>query len=162
MCLPAVPLAIAAYASVAASVASVAAQTMSARAQSSALQAQANERSKEITAQASQQLGTRALQARVDQGRAEVAGGESGLAGQSYESSLNDISQRASIDKGTIETNAKFGQISNIQDENAAASRINRPNPLSSGLQIAGSVAGASGSYYNQTGQYLFSNSMKI
>jgi hypothetical protein len=152
MCLPAIPLAISAYASIAASVASVAAATMSARAQSDALSKQAQQRSTEITPQASQQMGIRAQQARIDQGRAEVAGGESGLSGNSFEAQLSDVAQKASIDEGTITQNARYGQLSNTNDFNAAASRINRPNPLSSGLQIGGSVLDQTAQFSKQNG----------
>jgi hypothetical protein len=86
-------------------------------------------------------MGIRARQARIDQGRAEVAGGESGLQGQSYEANINNIQQQSSNDIGTIKTNTANQQLSNVNDTNATFSRIQQPNYLGSALAIGSNYA---------------------
>jgi hypothetical protein len=135
-----IPAAMLAYATIASTVAATAAAKIAANKQADALSTQAQVRANQITEQASAQLGVRARQARIDQGRAEVAGGESGLTGQSYEANLNNITEQENTDRGTILTNANNSLISNTQDEMAAGSRIQQPNYAGAVLGIANQV----------------------
>ena len=125
-------------------VASTYAAKKSADAQTSALGAQAPERANQISEAGSAQLGIRARQARVDQGRAEVAGGEAGVRGNSYEANLGNISQQQKTDSGTIETNVSNQQLSNQTDTNAVFSRIKQPDYLSAALSIGGDAENSS------------------
>lgn len=115
----------------------------SADSQADALGVQGQQRADQINATGSAQLGIRARQARLDQARAEVSGGEAGLKGNSYEANLSNIASQANNDKGTIEANTKNNIASNQNDISAAFSRIKQPDYAGSALTIAG--AGYSG-----------------
>lgn len=134
-----------AYMAIASAVASTAAAQYTANKQTSALKTQAQARSDQITIAGSAQLGVRARQARIDAGKAEVAGGESGVQGQSYEAGINNISQGQKMDSGNIEQNTLNQQKSNTQDTLAVASRITQPNYLGAALQIGNAGMGLSG-----------------
>lgn len=128
------------YMAIASTVASTAATAYTANKQAAALTSQAQTRSDQITEAGSAQLGIRARQARIDAGKAEVAGGESGVQGQSYEAGINNISQQQKMDSGNIEQNTLNQQKSNTQDTLATSSRISQPNYLGAALQIGGSA----------------------
>lgn len=136
----------------ASAVASTATTAYTANKQASALTKQGQERSNELTASGSAQLGIRARQARIDAGKAEVAGGESGVSGQSYEANINNISQQQKMDSGNIEQNTLNAQKSNRQDVLATSSRIQQPNYLGTALKIGGAAYGAFKSPDLQTG----------
>lgn len=129
-----------AYVAIASAVASTAATAYTANKQGDALKTQAQARSDQITEAGSAQLGVRARQARIDAGKAEVAGGESGVGGNSYEAGINNISQQQKLDSGNIEQNTLNQQKSNTQDTLAVASRIQQPNYLGAALQIGGAA----------------------
>lgn len=129
-----------AYIAIASAVASTAAAQITASKQAKALTAQGQERSNEATEAGSAQLGLRARQARVDAGRAEVAGGESGVQGQSYEAGINNTKVQSNLDSGNIEQNTLNAQKGNTQDVAATSSRITQPNYLGAALQIGGAA----------------------
>jgi endonuclease/exonuclease/phosphatase (EEP) superfamily protein YafD len=124
--------------------ASTAAAAVAAKQQAVALGRQGQARADQISVAGSAALGIRARQARLDQARAEVSGGEAGIKGNSYEANLSNISQQANMDKGTIEQNTKNNQASNQQDVNATFSRIQQPNYAGAALQIGSTYANSS------------------
>ncbi len=130
-----------AYLAIASAAASTAAAAVSAKQQSDALTKQGQARADQIGAAGSSALGIRAQQARLDQARAEVSGGEAGIKGQSYEANLSNIASQANNDRGTIEQNTKNNQASNLQDIAATGSRIEQPNYLGAALKIGGGYA---------------------
>jgi hypothetical protein len=138
----------AAYLAIASAVATTAATAVAAKQQAVALGRQGQQRADQISAAGSAALGIRARQARLDQARAEVSGGEAGIKGNSYEANLSNIAQQANNDKGTIESNTKNNLDSNQTDINATFSRIQQPNYAAAALSIAGSYANSN---YNQT-----------
>ena len=137
MCEP-ISASTAAYLAIASTVVGTASTAIAAKQQAVALGRQGQQRANEISAAGSAALGVRARQARLDQARAEVSGGEAGIRGQSYEANLSNIASQANNDKGTIESNTKNGLASNQQDINATASRITQPNYSGAALQIGG------------------------
>lgn len=151
-----------AYAAIASAVASTAAASYTAHKQASALTQQGQVRSDQETEAGSAQLGLRARQARIDAGRAEVAGGESGVQGQSYEANIGNISQQQKMDSGNIEQNTLNAQKSNTQDVLATSSRISQPNYLGAAMTIGGQANNLSsgvqtGSQYSSS-QYINAN----
>lgn len=133
-----IPAAVAMWTAVAGTIATTAAQAVAAKQQAVALGRQGQQRADQINAAGSAALGIRARQARIDEARAEVSGGEAGIKGNSYEANLSNIASQANNDRGTIESNTKNNQTSNQTDMDATFSRIEQPNYAGAALSIAG------------------------
>jgi hypothetical protein len=132
-------------------------QSEAADAQESAVQANyaqqqdaLNKQYDQTQQQAKQQVSERAREAMVERARLRVFAGEAGVAGVSS-SRIEGISQmREGTDIATIESNRKntldqlYQEGKGVRAQNQSRlNSINRPSLLGTGLQIAGSVAGA-------------------
>lgn len=112
-------------------------------------QAQINEKYRQENAEISQEMSQRAHEAMVERGRLRAAYSEGGLSGNSLDNILRTNEFALGGDLSTMEANrgnVKRQTYAELHGARAAAqSRLNQaqsPSILSTGLQIAGSVAG--------------------
>jgi hypothetical protein len=108
--------------------------------------------------QASQQMSERARQAMIERGRLVAAFGSTGVAGGSQAGAINESNFSEVTDLVTLEANRMAGARQNSR-QSASAYRqagqsiaaIQRPDFLTTGLQIAGGAVNAAGSYNDRT-----------
>lgn len=97
----------------------------------------------QITDAASVKAGERVKQARAEQARLRVAGGEAGVTGNSFEALLMDSVLQADMDIGTIGKDAANQDAASEARFLSANASVKNPSLLENGLQIA--AAGAQG-----------------
>lgn len=120
-------------------------------------QSQLEEQQFQTNAQSQQAMSERAQQARAERARLRVAAGESGLAGNVYDSLLRDSYFQEGTDIATLENNRVSRMQQSGMEGQALRSQaqgnlnqVRRPSLLASGLQIAGSAASEYSDYQNQ------------
>jgi len=96
------------------------------------------QQNEEIAAQANARAGERVKQSRAERARLRVAGGEAGIAGNSFEALLLDSVFQEDQDIATIGLDARFQDRASETRFLSANSRVNNPGVLENGLQIAG------------------------
>lgn len=113
----------------------------------------------DINQQSQQDKSERYRQHVIDQGHIRAVAAESGLAGVSQERIDAEESNNAATDIATIEANrvrqveqAHSQGVSKMSQANIQLAGIKRPSVIGTGLQIAGSAAGAWGSSKQKTG----------
>lgn len=95
----------------------------------------------QITDQASVKAGERVKQARAEQARLRVAGGEAGVSGNSFEALLMDSVLQADMDLGIIGKDAANADAASEARFLGANASVRNPSLLENGLQIAGAAA---------------------
>lgn len=115
----------------------VVSQFQQARAQASSLEQQAQAAEEESAAAAGHQMSERLREARAVAARRAVAAGEGGVGGQSVAAGVAQALGSGNQDLGVIRKQAAFQTRANAARFRAEAAQIQRPNALSSGLQIA-------------------------
>jgi hypothetical protein len=109
---------------------------------------------KQTNQQATDEMSARAREAMIERARLRVAGGESGLSGNSNDRIVNESSFNEGFDIASIESNRQnsLRQIENegkgIRSGNITEmSRIQKPSLIGTGLQIAGAAVDAGTTY---------------
>lgn len=124
--------------------ASIATQAVSARNQEKAIEAQTEAAEKETRGAATAELNERQRAARREQSRIKVAAGQAGLnLGGSVDTLLQDSMMQAGLAGEATRDNMHNRVASQQAEASAAYSRIDKPNVLTAGLQMAN--AGMSG-----------------
>ena len=100
---------------------------------------QREQQQEQLQAQASVKAGERVKQARAEQARLRVAGGEAGISGLSFEAQLMDSTFQTDQDLALIEQNLAFADQASDTRFQSANNSVNNPSGLSTGLAIAGS-----------------------
>lgn len=95
----------------------------------------------QITDQASVKAGERVKQQRAEEARLRVAGGEAGIAGNSFEALLMDSVLQADMDLGIIGKDAANADAASEARFLSANASVKNPSLLENGLQIAGAAA---------------------
>lgn len=123
--------------------------------QSQALSMEAyGQQQQQIQAQATDSMSDRAREAMIERGRLRVVNGESGLTGnssdqQERQSYFNEATDMARIEgnRGAQQNQAALGAKGVTAQTNSRLNNIKQPSLIGTGLQIAGSAAGAYGNY---------------
>jgi len=109
--------------------------------QAKALSVQAKKQQEQIYDQKSLQANTRMQQARAERARLKAASAESGLTGVSITDMLNDVDFKAGTDVAQIDR-ATADELDNSNSAlQSAYNRIQQPDYLAAGLQIATAYA---------------------
>lgn len=95
----------------------------------------------QINDQASVKAGERVKQARAEQARLRVAGGEAGVTGNSFEAGLMDSVMQADMDLGIIGKDAANMDTASEARFLSANASVRNPSLAENGLQIAGAAA---------------------
>lgn len=112
-----------------------------AKAQFASNAAQREAQNDQITDQASVKAGERVKQQRAEEARLRVAGGEAGVAGNSFEALLMDSVLQADMDLGIIGKDAANMDAASEARFLSANASVKNPGALENGLQIAGAAA---------------------
>lgn len=115
-------------------------QYQSANAQNRAAERTAQQQQDEYVAQRDQEVGQRVAQSRRDRATLQVAGGEAGIGGNSFEALLRDSFGKESQDIAVVRKQGGFTHRAITNQMKASTATF---SPLAAGLQIAS--AGASG-----------------
>ena len=126
------------------------AQRKAADHQISSINAQHDQRQEEIADAASTDMGLRAREGRKERGRIMVAAGESGLMGNTFESSLFTSFLQQEMDISTRKDDQDNQSKSAKMEANNALSRVKKPSGLSAGLQI---ISAGANSYMSAGGK---------
>lgn len=112
-----------------------------AKAQFASNAAQREAQNDQITDQASVKAGERVKQQRAEEARLRVAGGEAGVAGNSFEALLMDSVLQADMDIGIIGKDAANMDAASEARFLSANASVKNPGALENGLAIAGAAA---------------------
>jgi hypothetical protein len=104
---------------------------------------QREQQSEELQAQASVKAGERIKEARAEQARLRVAGGEAGVTGLSFEAQLLDSAFQADQDIALIDQNLAFADRASETRFQSANNSVNNPSGFQTGLAIAGAGVNA-------------------
>lgn len=127
----------------------IAGQRSAAKAQFASNAAQREAQNDQITDQASVRAGERVKQQRAEEARLRVAGGEAGIAGNSFEAMLMDSVFQADMDLGIIGKDAANADAASEARFLSANASVKNPSLLENGLTIAS--AAASGYSFGQS-----------
>ena len=146
MCLPAVAMAAIAVATTAASIFS---EVQTADAQNKAIGNELRQQNQQVQQQETSAMNDRAREARKEQGRIEVAAGESGLqlsSGSVEMQLLNSTMQQKQFDEA-VGTNADNQRQANASEASRYDSDVEKPTVVGAGLRLVSSGVNAYAGY---------------
>lgn len=143
--------------SVISTAATIATEVQSAQAQNKSIGRQLDQQQAQVETQQVSAMNDRAREARKEQGRMQVAAGESGLqlSSGSVESQLLDSAMQQKQADAAIGVNADNQRQANVSEANRLYSDVHQPSIVGAGLRlvsagVSGYAQGASSVYANQ------------
>ena len=117
-------------------------QRQATKAQFGALANQRRAQNEEIAGKAGREQGERIKQGRAERSRLRVAGGEAGIAGNSFAASLMDVAFQQNEDVSAIGQDARFAQRASEAQFKSGLASVKNPGFLENTLSIAAASAG--------------------
>jgi hypothetical protein len=145
---------------VASTAASIFTEVQTANAQNKAISNELQQQNQQVQTQQVAAINDRAMQARKEQGRIEVAAGESGLqlSSGSVENQLMDSAMQQKLANEAIGVNADNQRAANTAEANRYYSDVQKPSIIGAGLRLVSSgVSGYSAATSNVYMQQMIS-----